>query len=193
MKYRTLLVAFAVLALTTLACGPCGAIGDLVGGDGVELPLPAVESEDETSTPLPEAPAAPEAEAPEEESAEEEAPEPEPVEGGGSAGAIYGDIPVYPGASETLEQITPPFGADEGDYALTEFWNYETSDERAKVSDFYLAEMPNRGWEKIVEMPTAEAHMSVWVKENEGLGATIVIAETDEGMTYITIIVGQEE
>jgi hypothetical protein len=193
MKYRTLLVALAVLALATLACGPCGAISELVGGEGVELPLPVEsESEDETPAPLPEATVAPEVEAPEE-SPEEEATEPEPVEGGSSAGAIYGDIPVYPGASETLEQVTPPFGADEGDYALTEFWNYETSDEPAKVSDFYLAEMPNRGWEKIVEMPMDEAHMSVWAKEDEGLGATIVIAETDEGMTYITIIVGQEE
>ncbi len=186
MRYRVLLAAGMVLALVTLACGPCGMVGDLVGGDGpaIEVPeidLPDMESEEEAEE-APEATTAP---------AEEEAEEEAPAEEGGGVGASLGvDIPVYPGATAMDEEFMPSMPGGGEEYDVAEAWSYETDDALDTVVDFYLAEMPKRGFEKTMGASLGEGHVSVWAHESEGVGVSMVIAE-QEGGTVIAIIAGK--
>jgi sulfatase modifying factor 1 len=127
-----------------------------------------------------------------------EAPATSPVEqppsqeGPPAAGFAWEDIPVYPGAREIMEEITPLFPSGSTDYEQVGIRNYETDDPKEKVADFYLAEMPKKGWEKIMHTPMGESVVSVWHKGDGELGTTIGIGE-QEGKTYIAIIVGREK
>jgi sulfatase modifying factor 1 len=118
--------------------------------------------------------------------------QPASQEGPPAAGFNWEDIPVYPGASEIMEALTLSFPAASTDYEQVGVRNYETDDPTEKVADFYLAEMPKKGWEKIMHMPMGESVVSVWQKGDGKFGTTIGIGE-EEGKTYIAIIVGREK
>jgi formylglycine-generating enzyme required for sulfatase activity len=108
------------------------------------------------------------------------------------ADLAWEEIPVYPGASEIVKEVTASFPPGSTDYELVGSRSYETDDEVEKVADFYLAEMPKKGWEKIVHIPMGESYTSVWQKGDGKFGVTIGIGE-QEGKTYIAIIVGREK
>ena len=170
MKHKTLLAFLTILALVTLSCG---LIDDLAGKEGPEATQPPAAPSGEQPTSPPEQPAS-----------QEEPP---------SAGFSWDDIPIYPGASQITEEVALPFPAESTDFELTEIRGYETDDPPEKVADFYLAEMPKKGWEKIVHMPMGESYMSVWQKGNGKLGTTIAIGKREDGKTHIGIIVGREK
>jgi len=50
MKRKLLVAILIICALVTLACGPCGAISELTGGEGISLPELSSESGDEQPT-----------------------------------------------------------------------------------------------------------------------------------------------
>jgi len=188
MRFRVLLAA-TVLALVTLACGPCGMVSDLVGGGGPDIELPDIE--------LPEV-ELPEVEIDEEEA--EEAPdattapveEEEPTEAGGGVGGSLGvEIPVYPGATTLAEELMPSLPVGEEEYDVAEAWSYETNDALDKVVDFYLTEMPKQGFEKTMGASMGEGHVSVWAHRSEGVGVSMVIAEQEDGKTVIAIVAGK--
>ena len=118
--------------------------------------------------------------------------QPPSQEGPPPAGLAWEDIPVYPGASEIMKEVTASFPPGSTDYELVGSRSYETDDEIEKVADFYLAEMPKKGWEKIMHMQMGGSYTSVWQKGNGKFGTTIGIGEQN-GKTYIAIVVGQEK
>ena len=182
MKHRGLLAIVVISTLVTLSCGPCGAISELAGEEGPEISLPPIELDDETPVTPPDDTGAP-VEEPVEEPMEEDVP----------AGPAWSDIPIYPGAREIDEGLPFPSPGAPTDYEGAEIRTYETSDATQKVADFYLTEMANNGWEKIMDMPVEGNHVSAWINESKNVGATIMVIEGQDGMTQIMIVVGQEE
>lgn len=70
MRYRTPILVLTIVALTALACGPCGLISDLTGEEGPEIVLPTIQPElppagDEGEQPTPPSPPDSEGGAPE--------------------------------------------------------------------------------------------------------------------------------
>jgi sulfatase modifying factor 1 len=118
--------------------------------------------------------------------------QPTSQEGPPPADLAWEDIPVYPGASEIMKEVTASFPPGSTDYELVGSRSYQTDDEIEKVADFYLAEMPKKGWEKIMHMSMGGSYTSVWQKGDGKFGTTIGIGE-QEGKTYIAIIVGREK
>lgn len=118
--------------------------------------------------------------------------QPTSQEGPPPADLAWEDIPVYPGASEIVKEVMASFPPGSTDYELVGSRTYETDDEIEKVADFYLAEMPKKGWEKIMHMSMGGSYTSVWQKGDGKFGTTIGIGE-QEGKTYIAIIVGREK
>jgi hypothetical protein len=103
------------------------------------------------------------------------------------------NIPIYPGATEVMEESAPPMPGAVGGYQDIEARLYETGDDKDSVCDFYEDEMPKAGWDKILLMPVDEGCISSWLSSDGKIGATVVVAEQPGGTVYISIVSGKVE
>jgi hypothetical protein len=109
-------------------------------------------------------------------------------------GLEWDDLPLYPGA-EALKRDTSFFKkmvkqshTEKGDMQF-----FSTEDDAKAVLAFYEAEMPKKGWMKIMTMPMGEkSTLSTWAKAGKDRGVSISIVESDEdSRTGITYIMGE--
>ena len=102
------------------------------------------------------------------------------------------DIPVYPGAEKVEkrddERTSPMFQAEQ--YNDVEFRAYLTDDAADTVADFYKERMPENGWVRLVFQKWPEgSYTTAWVGGENG--ALINIAVTNDGQTYIGMVIGE--
>ena len=99
----------------------------------------------------------------------------------------WGDVPEYKGA-RPLEGEVPMSvpAAAQGDYERTEHRQYQTDDTPEQVHEYYLKQMPGKGWHKLFAMKYPEGStVSAWVKGDEGRGCVISAGTLRDGNTYI--------
>jgi len=102
-------------------------------------------------------------------------------------GGGWSDVPEYKGA-DTLDEEVPMSvpAAAQGDYERTEHRHYQTDDAPEQVHQYYLEQMPRKGWHKLFAMKYPEGSaVSGWVKSDEGRGCVISAGTLRDGKTYI--------
>jgi hypothetical protein len=76
--------------------------------------------------------------------------------------------------------------AAQGDYERTEHRQYQTDDTPEQVHEYYLEQMPKKGWHKLFAMKYPEGSaVSGWVKSDEGRGCVISTGKLRIEKTYI--------
>jgi hypothetical protein len=103
-------------------------------------------------------------------------------------------IPVYPGASRVKRAVTTPvLEIVKAEYKKVEHRYYQTADAEEQVASFYLAEMPRKGWNKLMSMNFGGlSFLSSWQMEGGEIGVTITSLKRDEDeQTGFLIIKGQ--
>lgn len=103
----------------------------------------------------------------------------------------WDDIPLYPGADEAEEFSMAMAGGDEGDCGRLEWRYYEVDGDVEDVASFYEDEMPDNGWEEVMNMDLGEMAWSYWQKEGEKIQAYVGVAE-DGGDVMLWMWRGQE-
>jgi len=109
---------------------------------------------------------------------------------------IWGDVPLYPGASRSSEAMAiPVLEAARADYQKVEHRYYQTEDSGIKVASFYAAEMPKKGWKKVMSMDfKGESFVSSWQKQSGEIGVTITTLSRGEDKKMDFLIVrGQQK
>jgi hypothetical protein len=99
--------------------------------------------------------------------------------------AGWADIPVYPGSKQVQGlTMTVPSEALGDEYEKVEWRYYTTNDAVDKVSNFFKAEMPKKGWKEtgwmafegmamgIYENAAGDTAAGVWVGKNQGENVT---------------------
>jgi len=111
----------------------------------------------------------------------------ETKETAGKSGRGWNDVPEYKGAETLDEEVpmsVPP--AARGDYERTEHRQYQTDDTPDQVHEYYLEQMPKKGWHKLFAMKYPEGSaVSGWVKSDEDRGCVISTGTMRNEKTYI--------
>jgi len=109
---------------------------------------------------------------------------------------IWGDVPLYPGASRSSEAMAiPVLEAARADYQKVEHRYYQTEDTGEKVASFYAAEMPKKGWKKVMSMNfKGESFVNSWQKHSGEIGGTITtLRRAEDGKMGFVIVRGQQK
>jgi hypothetical protein len=98
-----------------------------------------------------------------------------------STGDIWSDIPVYPNAKAAEDEgFALSVGGDES-YSKIEWHFYASTDEYAKVVDFYKKQMPASGWTKMMWMDSEEMSYGSFQKNNETRMCSVYIVKSEGG------------
>jgi hypothetical protein len=103
------------------------------------------------------------------------------------SGYGWSDVPEYKGAtkSEQEGQMTIPAAA-QGEYEKVDRRWYETDDSPEQVHEYYLDQMPKKGWHKLFAMKYPEGSaVSTWVKDDGDRGCVISTGKMRDGKTHI--------
>jgi hypothetical protein len=134
----------------------------------------------------------------------EEVPPPPPVKSSEAArqdqtpseDLIWGDVPIYPGASRSREEMaTPILETARADYKKVEHRCYQTADAGEKVASFYDTEMPKRGWKKVMSMDfKGESFLVSWHRHSGEIRVTITTLERKEdGKLGLVVVRGHQK
>jgi len=111
----------------------------------------------------------------------------------GKSGRGWGDVPEYKGAVPVEGEVPMSVpAAAQGDYERTERRQYQTDDTPEQVHEYYLKQMPGKGWHKLFAMKYPEGStVSAWVKGDEGRGCVISAGTLRDGKTYIGLLLNE--
>jgi hypothetical protein len=105
---------------------------------------------------------------------------------GQGTGDIWSNVPIYPGAQkadDTGFSITVP---GDPSYSQIEWRFFASTDDYAKVVDYYKKQMPANGWNKMMWVESDEMSWGSFEKNNEARLVLIYIVN-DEGGVGINI------
>jgi hypothetical protein len=117
----------------------------------------------------------------------------QPEEAAAQGGRGWGDVPEYRGASISQKegQMTVPAAA-RGEYQRAEHRWYETDDSWEQVHEYYLKEMPRKGWMKLFAMKYPEGSgISVWRKDDGDRGCVVSTGVSRDGVTHIGLLLNE--
>jgi hypothetical protein len=98
-----------------------------------------------------------------------------------STGDIWSDIPIYPGAQVAEDQgFTISVGGDES-YSQIEWHFFASTDDFAKVVDFYKKQMPAKGWGKMTWVDLGEMSYGSFQKNDEIRTSLIYVIRSEGG------------
>jgi hypothetical protein len=100
-------------------------------------------------------------------------------------GRGWSDVPEYRGAQTLAEEVPMSVpAAAQGDYERTEHRQYQTDDTPEQVHEYYLQQMPRKGWHKLFAMKYPEGSaVSAWIKSDRG--CVVSTGTLKDGKTYI--------
>jgi hypothetical protein len=100
-------------------------------------------------------------------------------------------MPTYPGVTHVArENWAAPPGQGEwqpDEWSRVEWRHYATSDSRSKVVEFYKSEMPQSGWQQVMEVEVGEVSWFLYTKNNGQDGAMVWLGK-DDGGTVISLM-----
>jgi len=102
-------------------------------------------------------------------------------------GSSSNDIPVYPGANQTIDTGSITIPVDEDEWSEMEWHYYATGDSVNKVVSFYQSEMPDSGWQEMGWMNMGLMTGGTYTKNNEQDVAMVRVG-SEEGRTIIIIM-----
>jgi hypothetical protein len=110
-------------------------------------------------------------------------PEKKADRGGGG----WSDVPEYKGAAKSEVEVPMNVpAAARGEYERSQSRQYQTIDTPQQVHEYYLEQMPKKGWHKLFAMKYPEGSaVSAWVKGDEGRGCVVSTGTLRDGKTYI--------
>lgn len=106
----------------------------------------------------------------------------------------WAEVPVYPGASSVKRAVTTPIiEMARSKYVKVDHRYYTTEDSEEQVASFYLAEMPKRGWSKVMSMNLGGlSFLNSWHLNGGEIEVTITSLSRKEGeQTNFLVIRGQ--
>jgi predicted small lipoprotein YifL len=105
------------------------------------------------------------------------------------------DMPTYPGVTHVArENWAAPPGQGEwqpDEWSRVEWRHYATSDSQSKVVEFYKSEMPQSGWQQVMEVEVGEVNWFLYTKNNGQDGAMVWLGK-DDGRTAISLMRSQK-
>jgi hypothetical protein len=101
-------------------------------------------------------------------------------------GDIWKDIPVYPNAQRAEDEGFQMTGGADESYSQIEWHFFASSDEIAKVVNFYKKQMPANGWTKMMFFDGDEMSYGAFQKNNETRMCLVYMIQS-EGGTAINI------
>ena len=95
-------------------------------------------------------------------------------------GDIWSDIPIYSNAQQAEDEgFGQSIGSDPS-YSQIEWRFFETSDDFAKVTAFYKAQMPAKGWTKVSWADIGEMSWGSFQKNNETRSCLVYVIKSED-------------
>jgi hypothetical protein len=100
---------------------------------------------------------------------------------GSGTGDIWNDIPIYPNAQKAEDQGFAISVPGDPSYSQIEWHFFATTEDYAKVVDFYKKQMPANGWAKMMWLDSDEMSWGSFAKNNETRLSLVYVIKTEGG------------
>jgi hypothetical protein len=98
----------------------------------------------------------------------------------------WDDVPIYPGA-DSIHKGSWSIPPTQEEYAEVEWRYFEVGAGKDDVAGYYESEMPDNGWDEIVNFDMAETRYFLYTKNSEN-DAAMVWVSSDDNKTVLALM-----